>query len=300
MACFGARPTTEYFDWKYLKNPCGPLVAYEAWSNGGLAAFYGVLPAELEENGKVIRCYQSLDTMTHPAFQRRGLFSATAKATYDCIERKEGVARLYGIGGSKSLPGLLKLGWTQLRTRDLTFQHASVLKRLGPGTGEQRYLEVGDEALFRDYFAAREPIPGLLRLHLSWDFFSWRVLRHPRVTYRVLGHFENGKLEGLAVTRQLSSNRTLIFLLDSRRADTRAVSAKALTRAIGRELETGWLYAWEPADPLLLDALRSSAFLKNPFRKGPFSHRVPVVLHQQGGDPGWVRSRLDWQPLIQD
>ena len=39
QACFAKRPDEAYFRWKYLENPAGPLIAYEARHEGRIAGF---------------------------------------------------------------------------------------------------------------------------------------------------------------------------------------------------------------------------------------------------------------------
>jgi hypothetical protein len=68
QACFGRRPDDEYFRWKYLQNPAGPLVAFEAVYEGEIAAFYGVIPWCFTVRGQHVPFYQSMDTMTHPRY----------------------------------------------------------------------------------------------------------------------------------------------------------------------------------------------------------------------------------------
>src|SRR5262245_18775163 len=69
-ACFGLRVDRRYFQWKYLDNPAGRVVAYEALDGPKPAAFYGVIPESWTSQGQAQRLYQSMDTATHPSYQR--------------------------------------------------------------------------------------------------------------------------------------------------------------------------------------------------------------------------------------
>ena len=43
-AAFGSAPDPEYFDWKYVQNPHGQMVGFEALDGSTPVAFYCVIP----------------------------------------------------------------------------------------------------------------------------------------------------------------------------------------------------------------------------------------------------------------
>src|SRR5262249_28739898 len=104
-ACFDARESAEYFAWKYHENPAGEAIGFLAGAGGKLAAFYGVIPEPWSVGGGEATVYQSMDTMTHPEFQRRGLFVRLAELTYEEVRRRTGRCDLVGIPGPTALPG---------------------------------------------------------------------------------------------------------------------------------------------------------------------------------------------------
>src|SRR5690242_16349933 len=99
----GLKTSDKYFQWKYLDNPAGEVVAFEALHEGRPAAFYGVIPEFYTVKGERVKVYQSMDTMTHPDYQRRGLFTKLANMTYNYLVEKDGGVNLVGIPGSNSL-----------------------------------------------------------------------------------------------------------------------------------------------------------------------------------------------------
>ena len=113
--CFDIDVSEEYLNWKYQSNPAGEVVAFAAFDGDTMAAFYGVIPETYLFNGKPKRIYQSMDTMTHPNYQRRGLFGKLANLTYNRIAEIENELKIVGIAGSSSYPGFVKkLNWTDI------------------------------------------------------------------------------------------------------------------------------------------------------------------------------------------
>ncbi|WP_290538037.1 GNAT family N-acetyltransferase [Alcanivorax sp.] len=78
---------------------------------GEAAAYYGVFLCDLRVDGKFFFSAQSGDTMTHPDFQGKGLFTKLALKTYDKV-RELGVDFVYGFPNESSYPGFKrKLNW---------------------------------------------------------------------------------------------------------------------------------------------------------------------------------------------
>ena len=73
-------------------------------------AFYGVIPCLVQWEGKVILAAQSSDTMTHPNFQRQGLFHTLAMKTY-ALAKENGIQFIFGFPNQNSYPGFVKLQW---------------------------------------------------------------------------------------------------------------------------------------------------------------------------------------------
>lgn len=87
------------------------FVGYIAYNEKNLPiAFYGVIPAIIQLDGETILAAQSADTMTHPQYQRQGLFYQLAMKTFE-LARKEGIRFVFGFASTNSLPGTIKLGF---------------------------------------------------------------------------------------------------------------------------------------------------------------------------------------------
>ncbi len=74
-------------------------------------AFYAVFACKLLQNKEDILAAQSADTMTHPSYQGKGLFTRLARMTFD-LALKEDCQFIFGFPNQNSLPGFIKkLDW---------------------------------------------------------------------------------------------------------------------------------------------------------------------------------------------
>jgi len=129
----------KYLTWLYADNPAGPVVGFDAYDDGRLAAHYSCIPADLTLDGEMARGLLSLNTATHPDFQGRGLFTKLAAMTYDA-GKDEGFACVYGIANANSTPGFV---------RKLEFQLVRPLEaRIGLGRVPVNWKHIGERAGF--------------------------------------------------------------------------------------------------------------------------------------------------------
>lgn len=298
QACFGVNPGEAYFRWKYLENPAGRVVAFEARQGEQLAAFYGLLPEALELEGQPLLCYQSMDTMTHPDFQRRGLFTRTAQAALQHLADREGRARLYGIPGARSLPGFRKLGWRELPPLPLIFQHSTLLRALAPQEVAVRRIDCWEPCLDQ-YFSSKARAHGPIRRALNPEYLQWRVFDHPMTRLELHALFSGSAVAGICLSRRMTPSRSLVYLLEARDPELACDTGRSLLAGLARE-RFGWIYAWQTEDAGFGRAFESLGFLRNPLGLGPFSHRVPRILHQLGSERDWGNASIDWQPIMQD
>ena len=106
----------DYLKWQYLKNPSGKpflFVSREAKTNE-LAGQYLVIPIKYNFYGDEVMGTLSLNTLTHPKYQRNGLFTKMADATLNNC-KDENVAFTTGFPNPNSYPGFVrKLGFSHL------------------------------------------------------------------------------------------------------------------------------------------------------------------------------------------
>jgi hypothetical protein len=80
-------------------------------------AFYGVIPCFIKCGDRVFLAAQSADTMTHPLFRNKGLFTRLARLTFDLC-KQAGIAFVFGFPNQNAYHGLIKLGWHGQQTME--------------------------------------------------------------------------------------------------------------------------------------------------------------------------------------
>lgn len=182
----------DYIRWLYFDNPAGTIIGANAWDGSNLAAHYVVLPIRAAVKGTPVEAALSLNTATHPNYQRRGLFVRLAEATYD-MARAKGLHHIIGVANANSTPGFL----TKLKFQDVG--PLSAVMSLGMPT-------VGPE-----------PEPASVSWRRAWQErdLAWR-LRNPATVYRSLQMGEH--MAVLAPTGVLGIQAVLLIEDDAARA----------------------------------------------------------------------------------
>jgi hypothetical protein len=120
VAVYGKKPPANHFSEKYDTGYAGlKHVGFIAYNDANQAiAFYAVIPCFLVLHKMELLAAQSADTMTHPQYRNRGLFTELALLTYTLCETL-GIQMLFGFPNQHSLHGFInKLGWKITETMD--------------------------------------------------------------------------------------------------------------------------------------------------------------------------------------
>jgi len=198
--------------------------------DGHLAqAAWGEIPA-LEGGSHTLAVLRAVDTVTHPAWRQRGIFTRLTQAGLEAA-RAAGVALVFNTPNRNSLPGYLKMGWRRVGRlpvqvqvpRPLRFAtglaRAKLLGRpLAPAGSVEPWLSPPlpaavflDQATGLEALVARDATlrgPGW-RTVRSPDFLRWRYAAHPYVTYYVEAVWEQG--HGGPMARAGISVRGVLF-----------------------------------------------------------------------------------------
>ncbi len=114
--CFGFEPTEQEILQKHLNcNGENKFIGFIAYTPEHIpAAYYGVFPQIIRFQNSDYLVAQSGDTMTHPEHQKKGLFIALAKHTFDYCKTIN-IMAIFGFPNSNSYPGFIhKLDFTEL------------------------------------------------------------------------------------------------------------------------------------------------------------------------------------------
>ena len=289
---FGGKPPTGLFEWKYLRNPAGSAIGHVARSSSGeLAAFYGMIPERYRWGQSEHRIYQSCDTMTHSRHRRKGLFQLLAQETYALAKSADPNFFAIGFSGATSTPGFYKMDWTSPFEVPHRFK-PRLLAQLGSGTGPEKQATM--PANLPDLMRRREATRSCSRVFYP-EFVEWR-LSTPAANYAYLVDDD-----AYAVFRHGAG---FLYLLDFWEVGRGA--GRGVMRALNREASApeckGLLTACQTGGDLDLLLLRYS-YLANPFRRGPASHRTPLIIYGKPPVPvaataqGWQITSIDFDSL---
>jgi GNAT superfamily N-acetyltransferase len=97
---------------KYNTSIYGPTnIGFLAFDGDQVASYYGVFPIKMVYKNVEYLAAQSGDTLTHPNYQMKGLFTHLAKEAYE-VAKKENIHFVYGFPNKNSIHGLQrKLNW---------------------------------------------------------------------------------------------------------------------------------------------------------------------------------------------
>ena len=81
--------TLAYWTWKFAKNPSGKAVMKLMFDNNKLIGLYAVIPMNLQVQKKLVKSALSVNTMTHPDYERQGIFTRLAEEVYEKCQRED-------------------------------------------------------------------------------------------------------------------------------------------------------------------------------------------------------------------
>ena len=304
----GIKSSEEYFNWKYQNNPAGSFIGFEAYYGSELTGFYGVIPEYYFVNGKRTLEFQSMDTMVHPSYRKRGVFTLLAKHTYDYLKNTYGDVIIVGISGTQSTHGFVnKLNWNLAYQFSYSFQHKAILLfmsffRKNHKLGVNRIDSFG--ANYSQFIAKSTTSFGAIYKDFSIEFMNWRVIEHPIIKYYSYELLFNGEVIGFAVCH----NNGSLLMLDFVRFEKEEYYGKfGFLTLLGILKQSGskLVYTWKANSYPLSNFQKSGYMVKNPFKHGPFSFKKPFIVYSS--DPESSEAKM-WnaegmnsiQPLIQD
>lgn len=197
LASFGRPIAFGYLDWRYIDNDQEKLLFSIEMLDELLVASYSVFPVRLASNGKLYEASMSMTTMTHPDWQGKGLFVKLASEIYLKATELQ-IAAVFGFPNSNSHSIFNnKLGWSdiyEIPTMVFHMKGADIAK-----------LSFSPEVHRDDRFFLRYPDPpsdGLIRIHRSSAYLSWRYVKNPLNAYQNYVLSSNGNVSSYIVTKQ--------------------------------------------------------------------------------------------------
>lgn len=212
-----------YLKWQYIDNPAGQAFLFVARqiSSNAIAGQYLVIPIRYMINGKVILGSLSLNTLTHPEHQGKGLFTKLASETYDYCSEQE-VKFTIGFPNPNSFPGFIrKLHFTHLGDPSLSIKFLrpfssffKVLKKTKVKHGGQLPFESiqsndiqqfdllnNQNSEIYDTFWQTVQSQYSISTNKDFAFMQWRYAKIPTRNYKVFAYVSGKTILGLIVMK---------------------------------------------------------------------------------------------------
>jgi hypothetical protein len=213
-----------FLTWKHLENPYGVSPMWLALDGDRVAGFRTFLRWEfLFPGGQVIKAARAVDTATDPDYQGRGIFTRLTLGGIEALPA-DGVKFIFNTPNDQSLPGYLKMGWTQLGrlpavVMPTSFRFFTVMHTARTSAGRWPIpTTLGDPAA--DAFTDREGLADILAsfpvntriiTRRTPESFAWRYGFEP-LGYRVLTR-KTRLTDGFAVFRRRRRGRAVECVL---------------------------------------------------------------------------------------
>lgn len=201
------RRTSDFWRWKHFQNPFGQsFIRVACDQTGEVIGLRAFMRWQLNVDGGPAMAVQAVDTATHPAFQRRGIFSALTQQAVEDV-RRAGVRLIFNTPNTSSRPGYRKLGWQDVGTITPLFlilrpeRFVSRLLAAGLGLGHRR-APMSNSTLPAEprtepgrLLANPDAMEQLVARHEGLDtrtslttlrsveYLRWRYTQHPHLVY---------------------------------------------------------------------------------------------------------------------
>jgi len=113
------KESLDFWKWEFLENPFGEAFINIAKVDKKVVGHYAVVPLEYKLINKMVKVGLVVDVMTHPHYQRQGMFVSLGKSSMNWI-RNNGYAFSTGYPYKENvMPGHKKVGWKEIFDLDI-------------------------------------------------------------------------------------------------------------------------------------------------------------------------------------
>jgi hypothetical protein len=256
---FNQKRSIDHWKWKFLDNPTNSICIFVAEDSRYIVGQYAILPTQMNLQGEKIMGAQSLDTMTHSAYRKQGMFVSLAEQCFTQAT-SQNIGVLYGSPNEQSYPGFVnRLGWHDLgklpqlvkildpkaiisrRTKStiiatIAEKPASLLLKLWKGDSRPKsseHVKIKNIDTFDAHFDALwVKIKGKLPVSVWKDsnYLNWRYVSCPDTNYTILAAEENNTLVGFIVLKCGAEQNHNGYIVDFLCLPERATAAALLIR----------------------------------------------------------------------
>jgi len=221
-----------------IYNPNGHLF-HVAKDGDRVVASDCLMPIPLVIQGKKCLAAWSIKTMTHPDYQRQGIFRAMTE--YNIARAKEaGIDLILGFANANSFPGYAKFGWDILVERRAIVRPLDIKRSLAKRKPLKLFAGIGN-ALYKTYDSRRikalaaqagmfsteiltsapdadtdvwPAMQAAFQVLVKRDnaYLDWRYNQRPRQDYKFILASRQGKAEAILIFRTSEANGSCIII----------------------------------------------------------------------------------------
>lgn len=193
-----AKDSLDWLKWKYFGSPHGNCIVVLAYSQEGkLAGEISFGRYRFVDSGKIIKAIYSYQTMVHPAFQRKGLFSTLTKKVIE-IARQENIDIIFNFPNHNSYQPFLKLNFIPLDSLKYWVARGdfkTFIKEFSPLSIKKPFLVNKTQSYNIDTINNFErlaknietyKINNVLYPYRSYDFLKWRYFTFAMHQYEIV------------------------------------------------------------------------------------------------------------------
>lgn len=176
-----------WWNWKYENNIFGKPIITVAEYKGKIIACRPFWPWRLNIRGKIINCYQPVDSVVDKDFRGKGLF--TKLTSNSLLEVSKKTDLIFNFPNEQSLGAYLNLGWSYVGKLEWYVKIKKVMrscKQLMNQTGyDSIKLQENDKISEQKINQIREiyEFNGVFKTNITKEFLKWRYLQHPQLNY---------------------------------------------------------------------------------------------------------------------
>jgi GNAT superfamily N-acetyltransferase len=280
LQSFGKSIEPGYFDWRYFNNGQEQFLFSIETADQLPIASYSAFPVELISNDEKFRTAMSMTTMTHPNSRGKGLFQKLASELYAHAERLQ-IAAVWGFPNANShLTFNSKLFWSDIyEIPTMTLDVSKIdARKFALDSGIRR-----DNEFSSDY--SQLPTDGLIRVHRSQAYLSWRYARNPANAYDNHVIARHGTVSSYVVSKMFGDGVDLVDIQTLNPEEARALLVHIVRVCYERNLRC--IYCWAP----------SHHFVHGVLERLGFANLAPVTyfggrdLKSPGMPSGWKNYR---------
>jgi len=192
--------TLKYWKWRYIDNPFGQGIIKLLFNNDQLIGHYAVTPVKFQVRDKLATAAFSLHTMTHPDYQKQGIFIYLAEKVYEEC-RNRGFSFVYGFPNNNSYYGFTqRLGWTGFGKIISMEKRLNIDNKKSLKANNIHEVNKFDNSVDNIWNKVKKDYRIIVpRVH---EYLNWRFAEHPLIQYpKFVIKTANSELSGYMILK---------------------------------------------------------------------------------------------------